>query len=99
MQIQTFAGIRCCQLQPPARPREQWWPVGRKAVAINLVVEDDVRQLRHVQQYWACQIEPLPNNFSSPDVDRWKTLNAARQCYSRGEVTGTRLVQGGCYTA
>ena len=38
---------------------------GRKAVAINLVVEDDVRQLRDIQQYWACQIEPLPNNLSS----------------------------------
>lgn len=37
---------------------------GRKGVAINFVKSDDLRILKDIEQYYATQIDEMPNNVS-----------------------------------
>eukprot|EP00911_Craspedida_sp_UC1_P000068 UC1_evm1s57 len=38
---------------------------GRRAIAINLVCDKDVRQMRDIEAYYGTQIKPLPPNLST----------------------------------
>ena len=37
---------------------------GRKGIAINLVKEEELRNLRDIEQYYAIQINPMPKNIN-----------------------------------
>jgi len=37
---------------------------GRKGVAINFVTDDDIRTLRDIEQFYACQIDEMPVNLT-----------------------------------
>ena len=41
---------------------------GRKGVAINFVMNDDIRILRDIEQYYSTQIDEMPMNGKSPAV-------------------------------
>jgi len=37
---------------------------GKKGVAINFVRDDDIRLLRDIEQFYACQIDEMPMNLT-----------------------------------